>query len=79
MASPEEAWVICRARRSDLVYLRNTLDAYEGLCMATTLPGRDGRLRLLTTVSQVPELRSVLDDLAQECHFEVEHWGKGAP
>ena len=79
MPDPGETWVICRARREDLVYLRNTLDAYEGLCVATTLPGRDGRLRLLTTAEQKAELAEVLGDLARECELEVERWGEGAP
>jgi len=79
MADPGEAWVICRARREDLVYLRNTLDAYEGLCLATTLPGGEGRLRLLTSAEQAPELEEVLSALAGECEITVERWGEGPP
>jgi len=74
---PRETWVICRVARKDLVYARNILDAYEGVCVPTTLPGGEGRLRLLTSSDRKLELSEVLDALAGECGLTVEGWGEG--
>jgi hypothetical protein len=79
MVGPEEVWVICRARQGDLVYVRNTLEAYEGLCLATTLPGKEGRLRLLTSAERTTELENVLAALGREYELTLEGWGQGPP
>lgn len=74
-----EVWALCRVPREHLCYLRYTLEAYEGLCLPTTLPGREGLVRLLTTAEQRDDLAAVLDALAAEFPLQVERWGEGAP
>ncbi len=74
-----EVWAVCRASRPDLVYLRYTLEAYEGLCVATTLPGAEGRVRLITSAELRDELARTLEALAAEIPLTVEVWGEGDP
>lgn len=76
---PGEVWVVCRAPVPDLVRLRYTLEAYEGLCLATTLPGGRGQVRLLTSTGLRPELEEVLGALASEMLLVMERWGEGHP
>ncbi len=78
-AVPRELWVLCRVPREELVFLRHTLEGYDGLCVATTLPGREGRVRLLTTADRRGELEAVLAGLAAEIDLQVESWAQGAP
>jgi len=75
--SPKEIWALCRVPRAELVYLRYTLEAYEGLCLATTLPGREGLVRLATVETSRRELEAVLSVLAEEIDLTVERWGGG--
>ncbi len=75
--SPKEIWALCRVPRAELVYLRYTLEAYEGLCLATTLPGRAGLVRLATVETSRRELEAVLSVLAEEIDLKVERWGGG--
>ena len=77
--APKEIWAVCRVPRSELVYLRYTLEAYEGLCLATTLPGREGLVRLATTETSRRDLEAVLSALAEEIDLTVERWGEGVP
>lgn len=72
-----DVWAICRVPRAEVCFLRYTLEAYEGLCIPTTLPGREGRLRLLTSPQKAAELDSVLRALAAELPLVVESWGEG--
>ena len=37
-----EIWALCRVARPDIFLLRYTLEAHEGLCVSTTLPGGEG-------------------------------------
>ncbi|MEW6486975.1 MAG: DUF4911 domain-containing protein [Thermodesulfobacteriota bacterium] len=74
-----EVWVVCRVPVPDLVRLRYTLEAYEGLCVATTLPGGLGRVRLLTSAGLRSELEGVLGALAAEMPLVTERWGEGLP
>lgn len=76
-ADAEEVWVICRVPVPELVRLRYTLEAYEGLCVATTLPGGQGRVRLLTSAGLRRELEGVLHALADEMPLVAETWGEG--
>lgn len=81
MVEPEtsEVWALCRIARDRLFRLRYTLEAYEGLCVATTAPGRGGLVWLRTSPSLRRELESVLAALAEEIGVEVVTWGEGAP
>ncbi|MHB8764311.1 MAG: DUF4911 domain-containing protein [Deferrisomatales bacterium] len=76
---PAEVQAICRLARSDLVYLRHTLEAYDGLCIPTTPPGRTGEVRLLTTADRREELAAVLQALAAEFPLQIEAWEVGTP
>ncbi len=73
-ATVHELHVICRVRRQDVGYLRYTLEAYEGLCLPTTLPGGGGRVRLATSPEQRPLLAHVLAGLGEEIGLQVEDW-----
>lgn len=76
---PAEVQATCRLARSDLVYLRHTLEAYDGLCIPTTPPGRSGLVRLLTTADRRQELETVLQALAAEFPLQVEGWEVAGP
>ena len=66
-----EVWTLCRVPREAICYLRYTLEAYEGLCIPTTVPGRGGLVRLLTEARLTPELDRVLAGLAEEIPLEI--------
>jgi hypothetical protein len=74
---PSEAWALCRVPKAEICYFRYTLEAYEGLCLPTTLPGQGGLVRLLTSLELRPELERCLAGLAREVEFEVLEWGEG--
>ena len=69
-----ELQVTCRVPTRELCYFRYTLEAYEGLCLPTTLPGGEGRVRLATSAGQRPQLEAVLHALSEEIPLEVEEW-----
>ena len=70
----DELQVVCRIPTQELCYFRYTLEAYEGLCLTTTLTGGDGRVRLATSEGQRPQLEALLRALAKELPLEVEGW-----
>ncbi len=76
---PSELWARCRAPKEDLVYLRYTLEAYEGLCLATTVPGGGGQVELRSSADRRTELEEVLLSLSREIALVVEAWGEGVP
>ncbi len=71
--------VVCRVPRDRLYHFRYTLEAHEGLCLASTLPSGDGRVRLLTSQDREEELEHLLAALAREMPVTVESWDAGAP
>lgn len=73
-----EAWALCRLPRDRICHLRYTLDAYEGLCLSTTLPGRSGTVLVRTSTQLKDELARTLDALALELPLEIVGWGEGA-
>jgi hypothetical protein len=75
----KEVWALCRVPRERLFYLRYTLEAYEGLCLATTLPGRGGYVVTRTSPELRDELGRTLQALAEEMPLEVLRWGEGEP
>lgn len=79
IARSQDVWVLCRVPKAQICYFRYTLEAYEGLCLATTLPGSDGVVRLLTSTDLRPALEICLAGLAEELGFEVLEWGEGSP
>ena len=76
--SSAEIYALCRVPKAEICFVRYTLEAYEGLCVPTTLPGGGGRLRLLTSAGQRVELEAVLRALAEEVSLVVESWSEGA-
>lgn len=70
-----EIWALCRARKDQLCYLRYTLEAYEGLCVPTTLPGGDGLVRIASSEGQRSAVAVLLEALASEIGLEVLEWG----
>ncbi len=72
-----DVWALCRVPRAEVCFVRYTLEAYEGLCIPTTLPGGAGRLRLLTSREQKADLDAVLRSLADQVALVVESWGEG--
>ena len=76
--SSAEVWALCRVPKAEICFVRYTLEAYEGLCVPTTLPGGGGRLRLLTSAGQRSELEAVLRGLADEVPIVVESWSEGS-
>jgi hypothetical protein len=76
---PEEIWALCRVDRSDIFHVRYTLEAYEGLCIPTTLPGGGGLVRVIAEARQRDELRRVLEGLGDEIGLEILEWGEGRP
>jgi hypothetical protein len=73
-----EVWVLCRVPKPEVCYLRYTLEAYEGLCIPTTLPGQGGVVRLLTSRESREALEATLHALSEELELEVLAWGEGA-
>lgn len=73
-----EAWALCRLPRDRICHLRYTLEAYEGLCLATTLPGRSGTVLVRTSPDLKNELEQTLLALALELPLEIVAWGEGA-
>lgn len=69
--STSETFILCRADRADLFHLRYTLEAYEGLCVTTTLPGGGGVVRLSTSREQKETLLRVLQGIQQEVALEI--------
>jgi len=74
-----EIWALCRVPKTEIYHLRYTLEAYEGLCVPTTLPGGGGFVRLLSSGGLRAELGAVLEALAGEIGLEVLEWGEGPP
>ncbi len=77
-SAPREIWAVCRIPHTHIYHLRYTLDAHEGLCVATTLRHPEGRVRLLTSEDRRAELERVLAALAGEVPLEVLEWGRGS-
>lgn len=73
----KEVWALCRVPRDRICHLRYTLEAYEGLCLSTTLPGRGGAVLVRTSPDLREELKRTLVALTEEIPFEVERWGEG--
>ena len=71
-----EIWALCRVSRPDIFILRYTLEAHEGLCVSSTLPGGEGLVRVYTSVSQKAQLEKVLDGLTREMSLEIVEWGQ---
>lgn len=69
--SDGDAWVLLRVPRADICILRYTLEAYEGLCVPTTLPGGEGLVLLSTSGSLLPELLLTLEGLGEEIPLVV--------
>ena len=74
---PNEINIFCRVPKGELCYLRYTLEAYEGLCTPTTLPGGGGRVRVTAGAGRRAELEAVLDALTEEIPLIVEQRGDG--
>lgn len=73
----EEVWALCRVPRDRICLLRYTLEAYEGLCLATTAAGRAGLVWARTSPALRPELELTLAALGREIGVEVLEWGSG--
>ncbi len=71
--------VVCRVPRDRLYRFRHTLEAHEGVCLASTLAGGDGRVRLLTSRDRAEELEHLLAELAREMPVAVETWDGDRP
>ena len=76
---PREIWVECRVPHPCIYYVRHTADAHEGLCVASTVPHPEGRVRFLTARERRGELEALLRALAEETDLEVVQWGEGPP
>ena len=74
---PQEIWVVLKMAKPDIFFIRYITEAYEGLCIPTTLPGADGRVLLLTDKSMERQLKAVIDSLSSEYEIEVVQWGTG--
>ena len=74
--SRKEVWALCRLSRPDIFILRYTLEAHEGLCTCSTLPGGEGLVRIYTEQRLRPLLEQVLEGLCQELSMEVLEWGE---
>ena len=72
-----EVWFLCRAPREEICHLRYTLEAYEGLCVSTTIPGRGGLVRIFTSAEQADDLEKVLNGMAGEMPLEIIERGEG--
>ncbi|NOY44697.1 MAG: DUF4911 domain-containing protein [Deltaproteobacteria bacterium] len=68
---PREIWVECRVPHAHIYFVRYTLDAYDGLCLASTVEDPSGRVRLLSTEDRADELDRVLEALAEEVPLRV--------
>jgi hypothetical protein len=74
--TPREIWALCRVARDEIVHLRYSIEAYEGLAVTTTLPGGEGLVRIYTEERLRPLLERVLASLALEMSLEVVEWGE---
>ena len=72
-----EVWALCRLPRERICHLRYTLEAYEGLCLSTTPPGRSGTVLVRTSPALKDELAQTLAALALELPLELVSWGEG--
>jgi len=55
--------------------MRYNLEAYEGVGIPTTLPGREGLVKVITTEEQRKELEEILNSFADEISLEIIEWG----
>lgn len=74
-----DAWVVVRVEKHEIFHLRYTMEAYEGLCVTTTLPGGQGLVRLNTSHSLIPDLMTVLEALKKEMELEIIEAGEDTP
>jgi len=74
---PEEYWVLVRVERSEIFFLRYTLEAYEGLCVSTTQAGGEGLVLVYTAASQRETLNELIEALGAEMELEVIERGEG--
>lgn len=74
-----DAWILLRVAKPDICLLRYTLEAYEGLCVPTTLPGGGGLVRLTTSLSLLQELLNAVEGLSREIDLEIIERGVGEP
>ncbi len=76
---PREIWALCRVARDEIVHLRYSIEAYEGLAVTTTLPGGEGLVRIYTEERLRGLLERVLRSLSEEMKLEVMEWGTWSP
>lgn len=74
-----DAWLLVRVAKPDICHLRYTLEAYEGLCVPTTLPGGNGMVRLTTSKGLIAELVRAIEGIAKEVEVEIIERGEGEP
>ena len=55
--------------------MRYNLEAYEGVGIPTTLPGREGLVKVITTEEQRTVLEEILNWFADEVRMERIEWG----
>ncbi|PLX38956.1 MAG: hypothetical protein C0608_11800 [Deltaproteobacteria bacterium] len=72
---PREIWVLCKVPREEIFYMRYNLEAYEGVGIPTTLPGREGLVKVITTEEQRKELEEILIAFADDISLEIIEWG----
>lgn len=59
-----------RVNRSQIAYIRFTLEAYDGLASVTTLDPFLGTIRLTFAPGNEPEVNAVIEDLRREILIE---------
>jgi hypothetical protein len=74
---PDEIWALLKMAKPDIFFIRHITEAYEGLCVPTTVANSDGLVLLQADKSLEGELRTAVKALTEEFEIEVIQWGTG--
>jgi hypothetical protein len=74
---PEEIWALVKMAKPDIFFIRHITEAYEGLCVPTTVPNSDGLVLLQSDKSLEDDLHTAVKALTDEFGIEVIRWGTG--
>ncbi len=57
----------------DIAYIRYTIEAYEGLCILTSLDSKRGILQISYPKEQEEDLKSIIKALSFEIQLKIEN------
>ena len=69
--SPTTGAIIIRIDRKEICFVKNILEAYDGVALMTTLDADRGIVRLSVAPGRGRELKAILDDLKRHILIEA--------